>query len=122
MMAKGEANAIDRHVGRRVFQLRTDRGLTQRQLAAAIGTTYQQLQKYEKGVNRIGAGRLYAIAQALDVPVPLFFQGIADSERVAPLEGAPRPTMETALADMIPDTKARRAIAGLCEAVAQSKR
>lgn len=121
-MAKGEANAVDRHVGRRVYQLRRDRGITQRQLAAAIGTTYQQLQKYEKGINRIGAGRLYAIAQALDVPVPLFFQGIMDSERLAPVEGTPRPTMELALADMIPDRKTRQAIAGLFEAVAASKR
>lgn len=54
-------------------------GLSQEQLGEALGLTFQQVQKYEKGQNRIGAGRLYRIAQALSVPIEFFFQGLPPS-------------------------------------------
>jgi transcriptional regulator with XRE-family HTH domain len=72
---------VDSHVGARVRDRRVILGLTQQQLAELIGVTYQQAHKYEKGINRISAGRLYTIAQALGVPVSHFYEGLlADSD------------------------------------------
>ncbi len=65
--------AIDRHVGRRLRERRTELGLSQIELAAAVGVTFQQIQKYERGANRIVASRLYQLAKALGVPVEYFF-------------------------------------------------
>src|SRR4051795_12567300 len=67
---------IDRHVGARVRERRIMLGLTQQQLADLIGVTYQQAHKYERGINRVSAGRLYEIAQVLSVPVGYFFEGL----------------------------------------------
>jgi transcriptional regulator with XRE-family HTH domain len=69
------ADLRDAEVGRRVRARRLERGITQTELATRIGVTFQQVQKYEKGVNRIGAGRLQRIAEALEVPVTFFFGG-----------------------------------------------
>ena len=55
-------------------------GISQEQLGAALGLTFQQVQKYEKGQNRIGAGRLYRIAQILSVPVQFFYEGLAPAD------------------------------------------
>ena len=68
----------DRHVGARIRERRITLGLTQHQLAELIGVTYQQAYKYEKGTNRIAAGRLLALARALQVDVGYFFTGIGD--------------------------------------------
>jgi transcriptional regulator with XRE-family HTH domain len=67
---------IDRHVGARIRERRIMLGLTQQQLADLIGVTYQQAHKYERGINRVSAGRLFEIAQVLRVPVSYFFDGI----------------------------------------------
>jgi transcriptional regulator with XRE-family HTH domain len=72
---RSRAQDVDRHVGARVRERRVMLGLTQQQLAELIGTTYQQAHKYEKGVNRISAGRLHRAAQALGVGVGYFFEG-----------------------------------------------
>jgi transcriptional regulator with XRE-family HTH domain len=69
-------NPIDIRVGSRVRLRRNMLGLTQESLGEAIGLTFQQVQKYERGANRIGASRLYALSQALDVPVSFFFDDI----------------------------------------------
>ena len=69
---------IERHVGLRIRQRRILLGLTQQQLAELIGVTYQQAHKYERGVNRIAAGRLYQIARVLGVGVGYFFEGVND--------------------------------------------
>ena len=79
--AGGEAHRsrpqdTDRHVGAKLRERRLSLGLTQQGLAELIGVTYQQAHKYEKGVNRIAAGRLYTIAQALGVEVGYFYDGI----------------------------------------------
>lgn len=71
----------ERHVGLRIRQRRILLGLTQQQLAELIGVTYQQAHKYERGVNRISAGRLYEIARVLGVGVGYFFEGIDDEGR-----------------------------------------
>jgi transcriptional regulator with XRE-family HTH domain len=76
------ASDADRHVGNRIRERRVMLGMSQQQLAQMIGVTYQQAHKYERGLNRISAGRLYEIAQTLNVPVSWFFEGLA-TERPA---------------------------------------
>ena len=72
----GRTQDVDRHVGARVRERRIMLGLTQQQLADLIGVTYQQAHKYERGINRVSAGRLYEIGQVLSVPVGYFFEGL----------------------------------------------
>ena len=72
---KKAPNSIDKHVGRRVRMRRKMLAMGQTQLAEALGLTYQQVQKYEDGTNRIGAGRLQQISDILQVPVAFFFEG-----------------------------------------------
>jgi transcriptional regulator with XRE-family HTH domain len=68
-------NPIDRHVGTRLRMRRVQAGLSQEKLGEALGITFQQVQKYEKGTNRIGASRLQLAAKVLNVPVNFFFEG-----------------------------------------------
>ena len=70
--------AIDDHVGGRIRERRIMLGLTQQQLAEMIGVTYQQAHKYERGINRVSAGRLFEIAHALSMPITYFYDGIGD--------------------------------------------
>jgi transcriptional regulator with XRE-family HTH domain len=70
-------SAVDIHVGRRIRMARLAAGISQQAVAEALGLTFQQVQKYEKGANRIGAGRLYEIATVLNVSVSYFFQDAA---------------------------------------------
>ena len=70
----GVANPVDIHVGGRVRLRRTLLGLSQEKLGAAVGLTFQQIQKYERGANRIGASRLFEFSKILDVPVSYFFE------------------------------------------------
>ncbi len=74
-MLKKIPNPIDRHVGARVRMRRMLAGVSQEKLGDALGLTFQQVQKYEKGSNRISASRLQQIAKMLDVPVSFFFDG-----------------------------------------------
>jgi transcriptional regulator with XRE-family HTH domain len=71
---RGRANSIDAYVGSRVRQRRTLLGLSQEKLADALNLTFQQVQKYERGSNRIGAGRLHQISGVLEVPISYFFE------------------------------------------------
>jgi transcriptional regulator with XRE-family HTH domain len=70
----GVPDPVDIHVGQRVRVRRTLLGLSQEMLGQAIGLTFQQIQKYERGANRMGASRLYDLARVLDVPVAYFFE------------------------------------------------
>ena len=81
---RSRAQDIDRHVGARMRDRRVMLGLTQQQMAELIGVTYQQAHKYEKGINRVAAGRLYTIAAALGVEVSYFFEGIGESDAFKP--------------------------------------
>jgi len=74
MASKGFPNPIDVHVGQRVRQRRTLLGMSQEKLAEAIGLTFQQVQKYERGANRVGSSRLFDLARVLDVPIAYFFE------------------------------------------------
>ena len=71
-----DLNAIDMHVGARVRMRRLMLDMTQEKLGDALGLTFQQVQKYEKGANRIGAGRLQQLSAILQVPVAFFFDGL----------------------------------------------
>ena len=70
---------IDAHVGSRVRLRRTLLGMSQEKLGDALGLTFQQVQKYERGVNRIGASRLFDLARVLDVPISFFFDDMPDA-------------------------------------------
>ena len=78
-MAKKAPNPIDKHVGSRVRMRRMMLNMSQEKLGDALGLTFQQVQKYEKGTNRIGASRLQQIGQILQVPVSFFFEGAPHS-------------------------------------------
>ncbi len=71
-------NPVDVHVGSRVRLRRTLLGLSQEKLGEAVGLTFQQIQKYERGANRIGASRLFEFSRILDVPVSFFFDDMSD--------------------------------------------
>jgi len=73
---------IDKHVGRRVKWRRSQLDMSQETLAEKLGVTFQQLQKYEGGANRISAGRLYDLAVALDTTIPYFFEGAQVASRI----------------------------------------
>ena len=84
-MTKKAPNPIDRHVGSRVRMRRMLIGMSQEKLGEALGLTFQQVQKYEKGTNRIGASRLHRIANVLGVPIEFFYEGA--SHGTAPVSG-----------------------------------
>lgn len=79
---KGTPDPVDVHVGQRLRVRRSLLGLSQEKLAESIGLTFQQIQKYERGMNRISAGRLYQFSKILDVPIAYFFEqfGFADNQ------------------------------------------
>jgi transcriptional regulator with XRE-family HTH domain len=82
-LADGSANPIDVHVGNRVRMRRTLMGLSQSELGGALGLTFQQVQKYERGANRIGASRLYDLAGIMGISVGYFFENISESAKSA---------------------------------------
>lgn len=117
---------IDQHVGERIRLRRTELGLTQEQLAEALDVSYQQIQKYETGANRISAGRMFEIARKLGVDVNYFFEGLAiEAEETAPpLEhgGRQRSSIELVRKfGQIRDPEVRSAIAGLVKTIVERK-
>ena len=78
-------NLIDKHVGRRIRWRRRELKLSQERLGEMLGLTFQQVQKYEKGVNRISAGRLFDVAKVLDVTISYFYQGVDEVGDLAAL-------------------------------------
>ena len=74
--------SIDEHIGKRLRRRRRLLGLTQVQLAGSVGVRFQQIQKYECGANRISAARLWQLAEALEVPVGYFYDGLGDQPKV----------------------------------------
>lgn len=83
------AHPVDEHVGRKIREARLVRGLTQSGLAKKLGVSFQQLQKYETGFNRVSASKLFEIAQALKVAPAWFFEGLGND---APAELIDEPT------------------------------
>lgn len=101
--ADSKPHPIDVHVGHRIRIRRTLVGLTQSQLATSVGLTFQQIQKYEKGANRVSASKLYEISHVLDVPVSFFFDDLPPSRL-----GAQRPYAEPPASTMPPDVLDKR--------------
>ena len=135
MIAKKAPNPTDKHVGARVRMRRMMLGMSQEKLGDSLGLTFQQVQKYEKGANRIGASRLQQIAGILQVPVSFFFEG-APAAPGQPQEGfaeAPSPAYVSdflATSDGlaltkafmgIKDAKLRRRIVDLVEQIASDE-
>jgi transcriptional regulator with XRE-family HTH domain len=128
---KKQANPVDVQVGNRVRIRRMLIGMSQEKLGELLGLTFQQVQKYEKGVNRIGAGRLYDISRILGVPIDYFYEGInaVPGDGVAE-DGAP-PVMEfvssgeglqLSLAFMkIKDGKVRKRVLDLVKSLAEEE-
>ncbi|MEN3952162.1 helix-turn-helix transcriptional regulator [Iodidimonas sp. SYSU 1G8] len=87
-----DPNPVDIHVGKRLRQRRTFIGMTQEQLGAALGITFQQVQKYERGANRIGASRLFDICRILEVQPQFFFESMP--EGAEPAVGQPPARVE----------------------------
>ncbi|NQV80910.1 MAG: helix-turn-helix transcriptional regulator [Alphaproteobacteria bacterium] len=110
------AKKIDDHVGRQIRKRRNLLGLTQDQLADALGISYQQVQKYETAANRVSAGRLFEIAAKLDTEIGFFFEGLDPSLLATPVEhgGKSRSTVDLVRSfDGIRDGAVRSAVVGL---------
>lgn len=106
----GRTNAVDAAVGKRIRLRRTTLGLSQERLAEALGLTFQQVQKYEKGANRVGASRLFDLARVLQVPVEYFF------EDLAPHPSAAHPTQDALLGAAAGDETLKRETLDLVQA------
>jgi transcriptional regulator with XRE-family HTH domain len=125
----GRSRQIDRHVGEQIRLRRTELGLTQDQLADALKVSYQQIQKYESGANRISAGRIFEIAHKLDVDIGWFFAGYeAADEDLTPARslehgGRQRTAIELVRKfGQIESPEVRAAIAGLVKSIVDRKR
>ncbi len=130
-MPKKQANPVDAHVGHRVRLRRMLIGMSQERLGELLGLTFQQVQKYEKGINRIGAGRLFEVAGILGVPISFFYEDVSDSSKVMGFaeDDEPPPVMEflasgeglqLSLAFMrIKDMKVRRRILDLVRSLSE---
>jgi transcriptional regulator with XRE-family HTH domain len=86
---KAMAHIVDIHVGKKIRQRRWLVGMTQQKLAEAVGIKFQQIQKYETGANRVSASRLWDIADALDVDVAFFFDGLKQEQDAGAVQKAP---------------------------------
>jgi transcriptional regulator with XRE-family HTH domain len=135
MIAKKAPNPTDKHVGSRVRMRRMMLGMSQEKLGDALGLTFQQVQKYEKGTNRIGASRLQQISQILQVPVSFFFEGAPAAVTVGHQDGLSEAPSPAYVSDFlatpdglaltkafmkIKDSKLRRRIVDLVEQIVGS--
>lgn len=137
-MAGKKPNPVDAHVGSRVRLRRMLLGMSQERLGESMGLTFQQVQKYEKGVNRIGASRLFQISKILDVPVQFFFEEapqVGSDTRAGQAKGLAEPDSEAFILEFlnsreglelnrafvkIADSKVRKSIVDLVRALAAS--
>jgi transcriptional regulator with XRE-family HTH domain len=135
MMSK-VSNIVDVYVGARLRMRRTMLGMSQSRLGELLGVTFQQVQKYEKGTNRIGASRLQHISQILKVPVSFFFDGVSGPAKQGE-DGMPKPPVADYVSDFlsssdglaltkaftnIKDSKLRRRVVDLVEEIAGDQR
>lgn len=104
----GKPNPIDVHVGSRVRLRRTLLGMSQEKLGEALGLTFQQVQKYERGANRVSASKLFQLGHALDVPVSFFFDDMPDDVRSAGVEDDDDGGEDPGAATEQPDPMAKR--------------
>jgi len=114
--------AFYKQIGEKVRQIRLVQGLTQRDLAGILGVTFQQVQKYEKGTNRISAGALYEIAERLGVPVTYFYEGLNEVKMRNP-EPVRREEVETLrYYNKISSTEIRKSVRILLQTLAKQER
>lgn len=97
----GKPHPTDVHVGSRIRLRRTLLGMSQQKLADAIGLTFQQVQKYERGTNRVGASRMLQIAQALDVPVSYFYEEMSQPQPIRDGAGELNPMMKRETLELV---------------------
>ena len=131
VVPKKQASPIDAQVGNRVRIRRMLIGMSQEKLGDLLGLTFQQVQKYEKGVNRVGAGRLYEISRILGVPIEFFYEGVAGAQAGELAETQSAPVMEfvssgeglqLSLAFMkIKDPKVRKRMLDLVKSLAEEE-
>jgi len=134
-MAGKKPNPVDTHVGSRVRLRRMLLGMSQERLGESMGLTFQQVQKYEKGVNRIGASRLFQISKILDVPVQFFFEEAPHIGAGSPARGMAEPDSEAFILEFlnsreglelnrafvkIGDAKVRKSVVDLVRALSAS--
>ena len=138
MASKGFPNPIDVHVGARIRLRRTLLGISQSVLAETIGLTFQQVQKYEKGTNRVSSSRLVDLANALDVEIPYFFQEMSaeveqqtpsmlmDANKLPKVDDEKDPMVKRETLELvrayyrIPDPTVRKRLAELTKMIAKS--
>ena len=138
MASKGFPNPIDVHVGARLRLRRTLLGISQEKLAEMIGLTFQQVQKYEKGANRVSSSRLVDLANALDVEIAYFFQEMSaeiqqqtpsmllDAKKLPTIDHEKDPTMKRETLELvrayyrIPDAAVRKRLAELARSIAKA--
>jgi transcriptional regulator with XRE-family HTH domain len=124
-----KANPVDAQVGNRVRIRRMLIGMSQEKLGDLLGLTFQQVQKYEKGINRIGAGRLFEISRILDVPVDFFYDGVSSPSDALAETSAPvmefvssSEGLQLSLAFMkIRDPKVRKRVLDLVKSLAEEE-
>jgi transcriptional regulator with XRE-family HTH domain len=125
------ANAVDEHIGKRVKARRLAIDLSQEKLADLVGVTFQQIQKYENGVNRVAASRLWEMAKALGVPVQYFYEGLSEARTGVAEEGPPELVYDMMatpegqqllqIFGAIRSAKVRRKVVDIVRAVAQTE-
>jgi transcriptional regulator with XRE-family HTH domain len=128
-MGTKRAGPVDAIVGRRIRTRRLLLGMTQTQLAQQLGVSFQQVQKYENGANRVGAGRLVQIAQILGIPIDALLQGLSAPTRKTLQADDPLELLSTGAAvrlaqafSQIPDRQIRNALVSLAEGIAAGRR
>lgn len=122
-------NPVDKNVGKRLRQRRVELGMSQQALGEVLGLSFQQIQKYESGANRIAASRLYDICRSLEVEVSFFFEGIDENDPEASAELSDENKLMTGREALellrsyvaIEDSNVRRAIRAFLASVAHSK-
>ncbi len=121
------ADKFDAAIGKRLRQLRTERGLTQTQLGDMLDVSFQQIQKYEKGTNRIGSGRLWVISRLLNAPITYFFEELEEVSRIDEPEPVgdgrlSRDSVQLARAlNELEDSEVKSQVAKLIKAIAKSE-
>ena len=128
MDTKSKAKSTTSHdveVGQRIRARRMAKGMSQTELGTMLGVTFQQVQKYEKGVNRVGAGRLVRVAEALDVPVSFFFgatdSGSEDTRTILGFLDTSYSLRLLRAFSRIKQTEVQRAVVDLVESIAPDK-
>lgn len=122
------ASEIDAHVGLRMRRRREALGISQSRLGRHLGLTFSQIQKYEKGSNRVGAGRLFQIAAYLQVPPSYFFEGLGEAGLSGPLSGRGATDLEEEVGVLteafatIPDKETRASVLALVRSLAAGER